>query len=261
MARFDAAAQQFQVIRQAQAQENTDLSPQARSAYEHMQGLWARMGNAESGMMHSMRGRGTMGRFGMGGRMMSGPMMTEFNEMNQQMLSYCLGMQQIMQQAGNGSMASMYVQMAERMRGLLASLPPSAGTAPAAPNSAPPVTDGAATFAADCAGCHGAGGEGVAGAFPPLRGTSAINGAKATLAEIVLHGLQGPVTVAGQRYDGFMPGLGGTMSDAEIAAVLTYARSLPGNQGGAVTAADVHSVRMQTASRSDAFTGSGLGLD
>ena len=260
-ANFDSAAQQFQLIRQAQAQESNATSPQARMAYENMQVLWDRMGRARSGMMQSMRGRGMMGRFGMGGGMMSQPMMMQFNEMNQQMLSYCLGMQQMMDEAGNAGMAGMYGQMADRMEMLLSRLPPSTGAAPTAQQGAPPASDGAATYASNCAGCHGARGEGIVGAFPPLNGSAVVDGVRDVPVKIVLHGLQGPLTVAGVRYDGLMPAFGSTLTDAEIAAALTYVRSLPSNKGGAVTSEDVQNMRNQTVSRGEAFTPNELRLE
>ncbi len=259
-ASFDSAAQQFQLIQQAEAQGNNSPSPEARSTYESMQGLWGRMNRAQSGMMRSMRADGMMAGHGMGG-MMSQPMMMQYNEMSQQMLSYCLGMQQLMDQAGSTSMAEMYGRMADRMRTLLSRLPLSTGTAPSAPSGSAPALDGAATFAANCASCHGASGEGVSGVFPPLSGSAVVNGADDVPIEIVLHGLQGPLTVAGARYDGFMPAFGGTLTDAEIAAVLTHLRSLPENEGGAIAAQDVQSDRTQTASRNTPFTPSELDLE
>jgi len=267
---FDSVAQQFQVIQQAQAQESDTASPDARATYQNMQALWVRMSRAQSGIMQSMHGGGIMGRLGMGGMMggrgrgasmLSQPMMMQYNEMNQQMLSYSMGMQRMMDQAGNVGMARMYGQMADRMRMHLSRLPPSAGTAPGGPQEAVPTPDGAMTFAANCASCHGAGGEGISGAFPPLSGSAVVNGAPNVPIKIVLHGLQGPLTVAAVRYDGLMPAFGGTLTDAQIAAALTYVRSLPSNKGGAVTPEDVASVRTQTASHSESFAPSELGLE
>ena len=265
---FAAAEQQFQIIRQAEAQESGNASPQARTTFEHMQGLWGRMGRAQSGMMRSMggmHGGGMMGRlFGgagrMGQRMPSQSAMMQFNEMNQEMLSYCLGMQQIMSQSGHADMAAMYGQMADRMRTMMSRLPSIAGPAAVPPSGGSTVSDGAATFASTCASCHGAGGEGVSGVFPPLNGSEVLAAQPETIAKIVLNGLQGPVTVAGVGYNGLMPAFGGILTDTQIAAVLTHVRSFSSNNGSAVTAGDVEAVRKAAGARNQPWTSSELGL-
>lgn len=72
--------------------------------------------------------------------------------------------------------------------------------------------------------------------------------------------MQGPVTVKNQRFNSAMPafGTGQPMSDAEVAAVLTYVRSAWGNKASAVTAADVAKERAATASRSTPWTAGDL---
>lgn len=259
---FASADQQFQIIRQAQAQESRDTPAQAQTTFENMQGLWGRMSRMQSGMMRNMGGMhgfGMMGRHRGGAGMPSEAMMMQFNEMNQEMLSYCLGMQQLMNQSGHSDMAAMYGRMADRMKTMLSRLPESAGpTAP--PSESQTVSDGAATFASNCASCHGAAGEGISGVFPPLDGSSIVAGEPETAVRIVLKGLQGPVTVAGAGYNGFMPAFGGILSDGQVAAVLSYVRSFPSNNGSAVTAGEVQTVRAATASRNQPWTSDELGL-
>jgi mono/diheme cytochrome c family protein len=263
---FASADQQFQIIRQAEAQQSGNTPAQARTTFDNMQGLWDRMGRAQSGMMRSMggmHGGGMMGRFFGGAGRMGMPSQAatmQFNEMNQEMLSYCLGMQQMMNQSGHADMAAMYGQMADRMRAMLSRLPESAGPAAAAPSGSPAAPDGAATFASNCASCHGAAGEGISGVFPPLNGSEVVAGQPETIAKIVLQGLQGPVTVAGVGYNGLMPAFGGLLTDAQIAAVLTHVRSFSSNDGSAVTADAVEAVREATASRKQPWTLSELGL-
>jgi mono/diheme cytochrome c family protein len=98
------------------------------------------------------------------------------------------------------------------------------------------------------------------GAFPPLAGSEWVTGSVDRPIAIVLHGLQGPITVAGTEWNGVMManGVGGPMSDDDIAAVLTYVRSSWGNAASAVTAADVARVRAATASRTTAWTAAEL---
>jgi mono/diheme cytochrome c family protein len=63
------------------------------------------------------------------------------------------------------------------------------------------------------------------------------------LIRIVLHGLQGPVTVAGNNYNGVMPPQGSILNDVEIASALSYVRSTWGHQAPPVSAEEVATVR------------------
>lgn len=250
---FNAAEQQFELISQAHAQQGASASPEAQAAYRHMQDLWARMSQARSGMM---RGRGMM----MGRGMTGSPEMMRFSEQNQQMLSFCLGLQQMMRQSGHMETASMYGQMARHMRSVLSNLPERSAETPS-PQQDGSNVDGASIFAGNCAACHGPDGAGVSGVFPPLDGSSIVTGDKTVLAKIVLHGLQGPVTVRGTRYDGFMPAFESTLTDAQIAAALTYTRSLALNGASAVSAEDVHNARGLAPPNNQAWSAEELGLD
>jgi mono/diheme cytochrome c family protein len=90
-----------------------------------------------------------------------------------------------------------------------------------------------------CAACHGAQGEGVAGAYPPLAGNRAVTlPVTANLVQVVIHGGFGPATAGRPRPFG-MPPFAMVMSDADVAAVLTYLRQAWGNQAGAVSELDV----------------------
>ncbi len=85
--------------------------------------------------------------------------------------------------------------------------------------------DGGAIYAANCAACHGAAGAGIPGVFPPLAGhvgpVYAAEGGPRHLSNVLLFGMQGPISVAGQDYDGVMPGWF-QMDDEQIAAVLDH---------------------------------------
>jgi mono/diheme cytochrome c family protein len=132
-----------------------------------------------------------------------------------------------------------------------------ASAAAAAPAAAP---DGRQLYQR-CAVCHQMAGQGVPGTFPPLAGSEWATAANAALPiRVVLHGLQGPITVKGQKVNGTMPafGTGQPMNDADVAAVLTYVRSSWGNRAGAVTAADVAKERAATASHAAPFTAAEL---
>lgn len=96
--------------------------------------------------------------------------------------------------------------------------------AQAGPAEAPGAAVGEAVYAANCASCHQAGGEGVAGVFPPLaRHAAEIYrlGGREYLAQAVLFGLQGPIRAEGADYDGVMPAWQ-QLSDEQIAGVLDH---------------------------------------
>ena len=133
---------------------------------------------------------------------------------------------------------------------------PAAASAGAAAREQLP--DGKAVYATTCAACHQATGEGVSGAFPPLVGSEWVTGDDGKLARIILHGITGPIEVAGETFNGMMPPWGGTMKDADIAAVLTYVRTAWGNKAAPVTAAKVAAVRAATSSRTTPWTAAEL---
>lgn len=56
---------------------------------------------------------------------------------------------------------------------------------------------------------------------------------------ILKNGLNGAITVKGQAWNGNMPAWKGTLSDKQIADVITYIRSSWGNKASAVTPAQV----------------------
>jgi mono/diheme cytochrome c family protein len=109
-----------------------------------------------------------------------------------------------------------------------------------------------------CAACHQATGVGVEGAFPPLAGSSWVTGRADIPIAIVLHGLQGPIEVSGKTYNSAMTPWATVMSDAEIAATLTYARSSWGNRASAVTTVQVRAVRARFSTRTTPWTATEL---
>jgi mono/diheme cytochrome c family protein len=87
------------------------------------------------------------------------------------------------------------------------------------------AADGEALFAQHCAACHQTNGGGTPGLAPALAGTL---GARATkpagrdyLVQVLLSGLNGPITSQGQPFNGFMPAFT-QLPDAELAAVLNH---------------------------------------
>ena len=93
------------------------------------------------------------------------------------------------------------------------------------------------------------------GVFPPLAGSNWVSGRDATLVQILLHGVQGALTVNGKSYNSAMPAFGNQLSDAQIAAVLTYVRSQWGNKAAAINQSLVSAQRAATATRGGAWNG------
>jgi mono/diheme cytochrome c family protein len=129
------------------------------------------------------------------------------------------------------------------MAGYLQSLPP---PPPAVPPPAPDPREmarvmevGGKLYGKHCADCHGAQGEGQPPAYPPLAGNrslalpSAVNPIR-----LVLNGGFPPGTAGNPRPYG-MPPFRVSLTNDEVAAVLTYARNSWGNQGGPVSSVDV----------------------
>ena len=96
---------------------------------------------------------------------------------------------------------------------------------------AAPLEDGPTLFAKNCAACHRADGTGIPGAFPALAGSGVVTGAPAELAEVLLKGRGG------------MPDFSGSLDDAEIALVASYARSSWGNRAPPITSAEIEARR------------------
>ncbi len=113
------------------------------------------------------------------------------------------------------------------MRRLLTAL---ALLAAAVPSHAADV-DGKSVFQKNCAACHMPNGKGIPGAFPALAGNTFVVGPAQDPATVLLKGRGG------------MPDFSQSLTDADIAAVLTYVRSSWGNKGGALTEPQVAALR------------------
>jgi hypothetical protein len=78
-----------------------------------------------------------------------------------------------------------------------------------------------------CAACHLATGEGIPGAFPPLKGRVAniatSSQGRIYLVAVVNSGLMGAITVAGTPYMGVMPAQGSVYDAAGISEALNHA--------------------------------------
>ncbi len=118
----------------------------------------------------------------------------------------------------------------------------SAAAASAGSTAVASAADGAKVFDTNCSSCHGANGQGMPGAFPPLAKNPTVVGDPTKVIHIVKYGLTGAITVEGHAFNGQMPAWSSNLSNADIAAVLTYVRSSWGNKAAGVSAAQVAAV-------------------
>ena len=87
-------------------------------------------------------------------------------------------------------------------------------------------------YNAQCVACHQTNGMGVTGVYPPLSGSEWVLGHQEVLARILINGLNGPLEVLGNQYNGNMPAFGPAglnLKPLDIASVLTYIRQEWGN--------------------------------
>jgi mono/diheme cytochrome c family protein len=127
------------------------------------------------------------------------------------------------------------------------------GASPAKPAPALPSAEsslllslGKTIYDRQCAGCHGATGQGMPPEYPPLAGNQSIQMVSAVNAiRMVLNGGFPPGT-AGNPMPYGMPPFAQHLSDDEVAAVVTYVRTSWGNRGEPVSARQANELRSAT---------------
>ena len=120
--------------------------------------------------------------------------------------------------------------------------PATTTTAPQAESSLL-LTLGKKIYDTQCASCHGATGRGQPPDYPPLANNQSIEMQSAVNAiRMVLNGGYPPGTAGNPRPYG-MPPFAQTLTDDEVAAVVSYIRTAWGNRGAAVTAAEANQLR------------------
>lgn len=119
-------------------------------------------------------------------------------------------------------------------------------TAPLTPEQQELFKAGSQVYQNICSACHQPDGQGKEKMAPSLVGSAFAVGAAEIPIRIVLNGKQGDV--------GLMPPLGGTLTDEQIAGVLTYIRREWGHTASPVDPDAVKRLRSQTASRTQPWT-------
>lgn len=95
--------------------------------------------------------------------------------------------------------------------------------------------------------------------YPPIVDTEWINCDKERLIKLAMHGIHGKLELKGITYDPAkgvppMSAVGAILSDAELAAVLTYARHSWGNNSGVISVEEVGEIRAETKGRAIFYT-------
>jgi mono/diheme cytochrome c family protein len=102
---------------------------------------------------------------------------------------------------------------------------------------------GEALYVDNCTGCHMENGEGLAQAFPPIKGSSAVQAKTPdTVIHVVLAGAKIPAT-KGKPTGLAMPAFDWKLDDKDVADLVNYIRNAWGNHASLTSADTVSKVR------------------
>ena len=134
--------------------------------------------------------------------------------------------------------------MAVYLKSLGQGSPPTEGASPIPPSeNSLLMAFGQTVYARHCANCHATDGRGMPPAYPPLAGNPSIQMESAVNpVRMVLNGGFPPGTQGNPMPYG-MPPFAQSLSDDEVAAVVTYIRGAWGNRGTAVSARQANQLR------------------
>lgn len=119
---------------------------------------------------------------------------------------------------------------------------PETAKAPPAAEAVPPeiAAQAGELYGQSCAMCHFDGRDSTAA--PPLVGSEMMKADPQQVIRVVLHGSNNLSVVNGKKFGGIMPGTSG-LTDAEVAAVINYARTRLCGVESNVTPAEVKALR------------------
>lgn len=116
------------------------------------------------------------------------------------------------------------------------------------------MAKGRELFNSTCSMCHQPNAQGIAGVFPPLAKSDYLQKLanakdRAPLAQIIINGLSGKIRVNGKDYDSVMTPFE-SMSDEDVAAVLTFVSNSWGNSASPFNAAEIAKARARSTGKS-----------
>jgi mono/diheme cytochrome c family protein len=114
--------------------------------------------------------------------------------------------------------------------------------------------NGQRVYVATCSLCHQLNGLGTPGQFPPLDGSEWVLGSVNRLIRIPHNGLNGAITIKGEKWNAAMPAMGATLADQDFADLLLFVRTSWSNKGGSVELEDVQRVRKEIGGRTDPWS-------
>ncbi|MBT7877224.1 MAG: cytochrome c, class I [Gammaproteobacteria bacterium] len=135
-----------------------------------------------------------------------------------------------------------------------------AGAKPLSPEQQRRKNKGEDYYRSRCGICHGSDGKGISSTAPTLAESEWVTGPSEWLARIVLHGLQGPISVRGEAWNSVMPGHIGIeeFDDETASGLLTFLHRAWGHSGRAIEPAFIHQIRKETTDRVSLWTAAEL---
>ena len=121
---------------------------------------------------------------------------------------------------------------------------------------APPAgssVDGAQLFDRHCSACHGKDGKGASDQMPPLADNPYLYGDRAYTIAVILYGLQGPITIKDQTFEGVMPDFA-HLDDSEIAAIAHYTLTAWRDHSGSASETQLPTAQLARTTRAQALT-------
>jgi len=151
-----------------------------------------------------------------------------------QLLAYIQSLKQAPLPTAIKPMDFLYKETAEELGGASTTTASKPGAA-----ADPELLQGKTLYTANCQSCHQFNGEGLAGAFPSLKGSKVVTGDNLQLyVDIIMNGYD-----ANDEY-GVMAAVGKNMkfNEKQVAAIINYERSSWGNKGKKVSAEEVKKI-------------------
>jgi len=101
-------------------------------------------------------------------------------------------------------------------------------------------TNGKSLYTVNCENCHGVKGEGLGNLYPPLSDTASIQSNRTRLSCMIKYGIHEELIIDNRKFDTEMPA-NLSLTEQEIAYILTYVGNSFGNELGLVSTEEVSS--------------------